>query len=95
MSEREEADHPMTQETPPPGNYLQREMLPGGRPVENVFVDTSDSGTGPLCMGSFASRGTHRVGNAVTAAAEEARGVLLDAASAPRSRYRTAEIAVH
>ena len=41
-----------------------------GVPVEDVFVDTADSDTGPHCMGSFASRGTHRVGNAVIAAAE-------------------------
>jgi CO/xanthine dehydrogenase Mo-binding subunit len=32
-------------------------------------------------MGSFASRGTHRVGNAVIAAAKEARQVLLEAAA--------------
>jgi CO/xanthine dehydrogenase Mo-binding subunit len=32
-------------------------------------------------MGSFASRGTHRVGNAVIAAATEARGVMLEAAA--------------
>ncbi len=36
-------------------------------PVEHVYVDTADSDTGPHCMGSFASRGTHRVGNAVMA----------------------------
>ena len=52
-----------------------------GVPVEDVFVDTADSDTGPHCMGSFASRGTHRVGNAVIAAAQEARGVLLEAAA--------------
>ena len=46
-----------------------------GVPVEDVYVDTADSDTGPHCMGSFASRGTHRVGNAVIAAAKEARGV--------------------
>jgi len=43
-----------------------------GVPVEDVYVDTADSDTGPHCMGSFASRGTHRVGNAVMAAAKEA-----------------------
>lgn len=52
-----------------------------GVPVEDVYVDTADSDTGPHCMGSFASRGTHRVGNAVMAAAREARGVLLEAAA--------------
>ncbi len=52
-----------------------------GVPVEDVYVDTADSDTGPHCMGSFASRGTHRVGNAVIEAAKEARAVMLDAAA--------------
>ena len=52
-----------------------------GVPVEDVQVDTADSDTGPHCMGSFASRGTHRVGNAVIAAAREARAVMLEAAA--------------
>jgi CO/xanthine dehydrogenase Mo-binding subunit len=52
-----------------------------GVPIEDVYVDTADSDTGPHDMGSFASRGTHRVGNAVIAAAREARGVLLEAAA--------------
>jgi len=52
-----------------------------GVPIEDVFVDTADSDTGPHDMGSFASRGTHRVGNAVIVAAQEARGVLLEAAA--------------
>ncbi len=52
-----------------------------GVPVSDVYVDTADSDTGPHCMGSFASRGTHRVGNAVIRAATEARTQLLDAAS--------------
>ena len=52
-----------------------------GIPVTDVYVDTADSDTGPHCTGSFASRGTHRVGNAVIAAAREARGVLLEAAA--------------
>ncbi|MCP5065010.1 MAG: xanthine dehydrogenase family protein molybdopterin-binding subunit [bacterium] len=52
-----------------------------GVPVADVYVDTADSDTGPHCMGSFASRGTHRVGNAVIAAAKEARGVLMEAAA--------------
>src|SRR6202789_3333257 len=52
-----------------------------GVPVEDVYVDTADSDTGPHCMGSFASRGTHRVGNAVMAAAKEARGVVMEAAA--------------
>ncbi len=52
-----------------------------GVPVEDVYVDTADSDTGPHCMGSFASRGTHRVGNAVITAAQEARGVMMEAAA--------------
>lgn len=52
-----------------------------GVPVEDVYVDTADSDTGPHCMGSFASRGTHRVGNAVIQAAKEARQVMLEAAA--------------
>jgi CO/xanthine dehydrogenase Mo-binding subunit len=52
-----------------------------GVPVEDVYVDTADSDTGPHDMGSFASRGTHRMGNAVIAAAREARGVLMEAAA--------------
>ncbi len=52
-----------------------------GVPVADVYVDTADSDTGPHCMGSFASRGTHRVGNAVIAAAKEARSVMIEAAA--------------
>ena len=52
-----------------------------GVPVEDVYVDTADSDTGPHDMGSFASRGTHRMGNAIIVAAREARGVLLEAAA--------------
>ncbi len=52
-----------------------------GVPVEDVYVDTADSDTGPHCMGSFASRGTHRVGNAVIVAAKEARAIMLEAAA--------------
>ncbi|EFL87824.1 xanthine dehydrogenase family protein molybdopterin-binding subunit [Ahrensia sp. R2A130] len=52
-----------------------------GVPIEDVYVDTADSDTGPHDMGSFASRGTHRMGNAVIAAAQEARGVMLEAAA--------------
>jgi len=52
-----------------------------GVPVEDVYVDTADSDSGPHCMGSFASRGTHRVGNAVIRAATEARTQLLEAAA--------------
>jgi CO/xanthine dehydrogenase Mo-binding subunit len=52
-----------------------------GVPVDDVYVDTADSDTGPHDMGSFASRGTHRVGNAVAVAAREARGVMMEAAA--------------
>ena len=52
-----------------------------GLPMENVIVDTADTDTGPHCMGTFASRGTHRVGNAVIMAAREAREVMLQVAA--------------
>jgi CO/xanthine dehydrogenase Mo-binding subunit len=52
-----------------------------GVPVEDVYVDTADSDTGPHDMGSFASRGTHRMGNAVIRASAEARAVMLEAAA--------------
>src|SRR6188472_3379377 len=52
-----------------------------GLPFENIIVDTADTDTGPHCMGTFASRGTHRVGNAVIQAAQEAREVMLEAAA--------------
>lgn len=52
-----------------------------GVPFENVMIDTADTDTGPHCMGTFASRATHRVGNAVMRAAEEARKVMLEVAA--------------
>lgn len=52
-----------------------------GVPFENVMIDTADTDTGPHCMGTFASRATHRVGNAVIQAAEEARQIMLEIAS--------------
>lgn len=52
-----------------------------GLPMESVMVETADTDTGPHCMGTFASRGTHRVGNAVVMAAREAREVMLEVAS--------------
>jgi CO/xanthine dehydrogenase Mo-binding subunit len=52
-----------------------------GVPVENVMIDTADTDTGPHCMGTFASRATHRVGNAIIMAAEEARQVMLEVAA--------------
>jgi CO/xanthine dehydrogenase Mo-binding subunit len=51
-----------------------------GVPVENVMIDTADTDTGPHCMGTFASRATHRVGNAIIMAAKEAREALLEVA---------------
>src|SRR3990172_2850524 len=52
-----------------------------GIPFENVMIDTADTDTGPHCMGTFASRATHRVGNAVMQAAEEARKILMEVAA--------------
>ncbi|MGZ9275961.1 MAG: xanthine dehydrogenase family protein molybdopterin-binding subunit [Candidatus Limnocylindrales bacterium] len=52
-----------------------------GVPFEEIVVDIGDTDTGPHCMGTFASRATHRVGNAVIAAATEARRALLDVAA--------------
>ena len=46
-----------------------------------VVVDTADTDTGPHDMGTFASRATHSVGNAVIAAATEARQALLEVAA--------------
>ncbi len=52
-----------------------------GVAFEEIVVDTADTDTGPHDMGTFASRATHRVGNAVIAAAKEARQALLDVAA--------------
>jgi CO/xanthine dehydrogenase Mo-binding subunit len=52
-----------------------------GVPFENVMIDTADTDTGPHCMGTFASRATHRVGNAVMQAAVEARQVMMEVAA--------------
>jgi CO/xanthine dehydrogenase Mo-binding subunit len=52
-----------------------------GVPTDRVTVDTADTDTGPHCMGTFASRGTHRAGNAVIQAAKEARQVMLEVAA--------------
>jgi CO/xanthine dehydrogenase Mo-binding subunit len=51
-----------------------------GVPLESVLIDTGDTDAAPHCMGTFASRGTHRIGNAVIMAAEEAKRVLLEVA---------------
>jgi CO/xanthine dehydrogenase Mo-binding subunit len=50
-------------------------------PFKTVRVDTADSDTGPHCMGTFASRATHRAGNAIVQAAEEAKEVLFEVAA--------------
>src|ERR671911_1534121 len=52
-----------------------------GLPYENIIVDTADTDTGPHCMGTFASRATHRAGNAIVRAADEAKRVLLEVAA--------------
>src|SRR5512140_3400533 len=52
-----------------------------GVPVDTVIIDTADTDTGPHDMGTFASRSTHRVGNAVKAAAGETRNELLRTAA--------------
>jgi len=52
-----------------------------GLPMEFVLVDTADTDTGPHDMGTFASRATHRVGNAVIMAAREAREAMLQVAA--------------
>ncbi len=52
-----------------------------GLPFENVLIDTADTDTGPHCMGTFASRATHRAGNAIIAAAQEARQVMFEVAA--------------
>jgi CO/xanthine dehydrogenase Mo-binding subunit len=52
-----------------------------GVPLESITVDTGDTDSAPHCMGTFASRGTHRVGNAVIMAAHEAKQALLDVAA--------------
>jgi len=52
-----------------------------GVPMNEVYIETADTDTGPHDMGTFASRATHRVGNAVMVAAREARESILDVAA--------------
>ncbi len=52
-----------------------------GVAFDEIVVDIGDTDEGPHCMGTFASRATHRVGNAVIAAASEARQTLLEVAA--------------
>ena len=52
-----------------------------GVPVEDVYVDTADSDTGPHCMGSFASRGHPSRRQRGHGGAREARAVMMEAAA--------------
>lgn len=52
-----------------------------GVPLENVVLHNHDTDTGPYCTGTFASRTTHRAGNAIIMAAEEARQIMLEEAA--------------
>lgn len=52
-----------------------------GVPLESVNIDTGDTDSAPHCMGTFASRATHRAGNAVIMAAKEAKKQLLEVAA--------------
>jgi CO/xanthine dehydrogenase Mo-binding subunit len=52
-----------------------------GVEYDQIVIDTADTDTGPHDMGTFASRATHRVGNAVRAAALEARQAVLELAA--------------
>jgi CO/xanthine dehydrogenase Mo-binding subunit len=52
-----------------------------GVDFDQIVIATADTDTGPHDMGTFASRATHRVGNAVKMAALEARGVVLELAA--------------
>lgn len=52
-----------------------------GVEFDQIVIDTADTDTGPHDMGTFASRATHRVGNAVVAAATEARQALFEVAA--------------
>jgi len=52
-----------------------------GVSVAQVNVLNADTDAGPLCLGTFASRVTVISGNAVVAAAREARGILFESAA--------------
>ncbi|MBF8285112.1 MAG: xanthine dehydrogenase family protein molybdopterin-binding subunit, partial [Anaerolineales bacterium] len=51
-----------------------------GVPLDYIVIDTGDTDAAPHCMGTFASRATHRVGNAVMMAANEAKKALFEVA---------------
>src|SRR5512141_54293 len=53
-----------------------------GVDFDQIVIATADTDTGPHDMGTFASRATHRVGNAVRVAALGAREVVLELAAA-------------
>jgi CO/xanthine dehydrogenase Mo-binding subunit len=50
-------------------------------PFESVVLHNDDTDTGPYCTGTFASRTTHRAGNAIIAAAQELREVMFEEAA--------------
>jgi CO/xanthine dehydrogenase Mo-binding subunit len=52
-----------------------------GVTMDDIYLETGDTDGGPHCMGTFASRGTHRVGNAVIMAANEVKESLLAVAA--------------
>jgi CO/xanthine dehydrogenase Mo-binding subunit len=52
-----------------------------GVSLDQVTIDTGDTDSAPHCMGTFASRATHRAGNAVIMACNEAKQVLLQVAA--------------
>jgi CO/xanthine dehydrogenase Mo-binding subunit len=52
-----------------------------GVPLASITIDTGDTDSAPHCMGTFASRGTHRVGNAIIMAALEAKRAMLEVAA--------------
>ena len=66
------------------GAQIAAETL--GVPYDSVIIDTADTDTGPHCMGTFASRGTHRIGNAIMMASREARGAFTRIRGFPSER---------
>ncbi len=52
-----------------------------GVDYDEIVVNIGDTDSGPHDMGTFASRATHRIGNAVIMAAREARQALLEVAA--------------
>lgn len=52
-----------------------------GVPLDSIIVATGDTDHAPHCMGTFASRATHRAGNAVIMAAREAQQALREVAA--------------